>query len=200
MAELTMVRELEIKGNNLCVETVDGDVNLESLYSGKPYTSAENELLLALKKVSKDKGIPVAQAARAISDILGRNWEPVYKRMNSLKDDKVEDTWSDNMNMQEEKPRDNDEVKLFTMEDIGMTVAVKVTKILPYGAFCYDLGGRSGLLPKRSISSEFVKNPADYLRVGDVIKVKVVEDRMNPGRTELSAKAFGDIVAIKNRK
>ncbi|MFH1848070.1 MAG: S1 RNA-binding domain-containing protein [Candidatus Omnitrophota bacterium] len=63
-----------------------------------------------------------------------------------------------------------------------------VSKIAEYGAFC-DLTGcnKKGLVHISQISSDFVKNVSDHLKVGDKVRARVV--RVTPdGKIDLSLK------------
>lgn len=71
--------------------------------------------------------------------------------------------------------------------EVGMTVEGKVTKITKFGAFVGFEGGKSGLIHISEISNDFVKEVGDYLKEGEIVKVKVIgvsED----GKVELSKK------------
>ena len=63
----------------------------------------------------------------------------------------------------------------------------KVARIMDFGAFVTILPGKDGLLHISQISNERVENVTDYLKVGDIVRVKVIEiDRQ--GRMRLSMK------------
>ncbi len=57
---------------------------------------------------------------------------------------------------------------------LGKTYEATVKKITNFGAFCDVAPGKGGLLHISEISSDFVKDVSDYLKEGDVIKVKVI--------------------------
>lgn len=165
----------------------------ELAFHGKNYTPVEDEFLTSATKLAIERGMSLPDMAKGISEILGRNWGTVYKRMSGKS---TQESWN---NIQEVKPRDVMERRPFPIEMISEIVEVKVTKVEKYGAFCFDNQGRSGLLPRGSISSEFVTNVSDYLKVGDVVKVMVVQDRKDNSRTELNAKLVGDIKPVHKR-
>ena len=68
-----------------------------------------------------------------------------------------------------------------------------VTRLVPFGAFI-DIGGIEGLVHISQISHQRVANPADVLREGETVKVKVLEiQNLGGGRNErisLSIKAL----------
>ena len=59
-----------------------------------------------------------------------------------------------------------------TLEE-GQTLNGTVVKVLNFGAFV-DLGGVEGLVPVREISWDKVNDPNDYLKVGDLVTVKIL--------------------------
>ena len=63
----------------------------------------------------------------------------------------------------------------------------KVARIMDFGAFVTILPGKDGLLHISQISQERVEKVTDFVNVGDIVKVKVIEiDRQ--GRMRLSMK------------
>jgi len=62
-----------------------------------------------------------------------------------------------------------------------------VRKIMPFGAFCEVLPGTEGLVHVSEIREGFVKRVEDFLKEGDVVKVKVL-DTDDRGRVSLSIK------------
>lgn len=66
-------------------------------------------------------------------------------------------------------------VKGITAEaEIGAMYQATVRKLMPFGAFCEILPGQDGLCHVSEISEGYVKDVTEYLRVGDVVPVKVV--------------------------
>jgi polyribonucleotide nucleotidyltransferase len=66
----------------------------------------------------------------------------------------------------------------------------KVARIMDFGAFVTILPGKDGLLHISQISQERVNNVTDFVNVGDIVKVKVIEiDKQ--GRMRLSMKDVG---------
>lgn len=77
-----------------------------------------------------------------------------------------------------------------TLEDLepGVVLAGKVTRLERYGAFV-DVGvERDGLLHVSEIAPGYVKDPAEYVSVGDKVKVRVVSVNLRKGQIELSMK------------
>lgn len=58
---------------------------------------------------------------------------------------------------------------------INEIVVGEVTGIQPYGAFVKLESGETGLIHISEISSLFVKNISDYIKIGQQIRVKVIE-------------------------
>jgi len=76
---------------------------------------------------------------------------------------------------------------------IGLVTEGTVESLQPYGAFI-DLGnGLSGLVHVSQISEKRIKSPAAVLKVGDQVKVKVIN--IKDGKLSLSMKALNDIAA-----
>lgn len=70
--------------------------------------------------------------------------------------------------------------------EIGKIYEGTVKKLVNFGAFCEILPGREGLCHVSEVSDGFVKSVTDYLRVGDVVPVKVVG--VEGGKVSLSIK------------
>lgn len=83
-------------------------------------------------------------------------------------------------------------IKLMTMPiEAGMEFEGKVVRLADFGAFVEITPGRDGLVHISQIAHERVNKVTDYLKEGDVVKVKVLEvDRQN--RIRLSMKALID--------
>jgi polyribonucleotide nucleotidyltransferase len=58
--------------------------------------------------------------------------------------------------------------------EVGKIYQSTVKKLAAFGAFCEILPGRDGLCHVSEVSDGFVKHVEDYLRVGDVVPVKVL--------------------------
>lgn len=75
--------------------------------------------------------------------------------------------------------------------EVGKDYDGKVVRITDFGAFVNILPGRDGLVHISQITEERVENVNDYLRVGDDVRVRVL-DIDNAGRIRLSIKAITD--------
>ena len=90
---------------------------------------------------------------------------------------------------------ENSKKALKMVEDIAKDIEVgqvyegTVARIMNFGAFIEIGGGKEGLLHISKISKERIKNVEDVLKVGDVVKVKVIEID-DQGRINLSKKAL----------
>ncbi len=71
----------------------------------------------------------------------------------------------------------------------GAVLAGTVTALLDFGAFV-DLGGVQGLVPASELSHSRVGRPADRLRVGESVSVKVLRVDPEKGKITLSLKAL----------
>jgi polyribonucleotide nucleotidyltransferase len=72
--------------------------------------------------------------------------------------------------------------------EIGVIYSGKVVKVVDFGAFVNFLGSRDGLVHISELAPHRVKTVADIVKVGDLVKVKVIgmDDR---GKVKLSMKA-----------
>jgi S1 RNA binding domain protein len=70
--------------------------------------------------------------------------------------------------------------------EVGSKVQGKVTGITNFGAFVELPGGSTGLVHISEVADSYVKDVNDYLKVGDVIEVKVISEK--DGKTALSIK------------
>ncbi|MEZ5662211.1 MAG: polyribonucleotide nucleotidyltransferase [Burkholderiaceae bacterium] len=75
--------------------------------------------------------------------------------------------------------------------EVGQIYEGPVTKILDFGALINLLPGKDGLLHISQIAHERVEKVTDYLKEGQVVKVKVLETD-EKGRVKLSMKALID--------
>ena len=73
--------------------------------------------------------------------------------------------------------------------EIGATYEGAITKLFDFGALVNLLPGKDGLLHISQIAHERVENVADYLKEGQIVKVKVLETD-EKGRVKLSMKAL----------
>src|SRR6267142_511901 len=71
----------------------------------------------------------------------------------------------------------------------GAVLTGTVTSLADFGAFV-DLGGVQGLVPLSELSHSRASRPADLVRVGDAVSVKVLRIDQERGRISLSLKAL----------
>ncbi|MDE3057259.1 MAG: polyribonucleotide nucleotidyltransferase [Bacteroidota bacterium] len=79
--------------------------------------------------------------------------------------------------------------KIAEVPEVGKTYTATVKKIMDFGAFVEILPGREGLVHVSQLDTKRVEKVSDFVKVGDVLEVKLVEidDR---GRLNLSRKAL----------
>ena len=81
----------------------------------------------------------------------------------------------------------------------GDVVKARITAIEKYGAFASLDDEYSGLIHISEITDKFVKNITDFVEIGDIINVKVLDVSKNKNQLKLSAKEVnGDL--YKNKK
>lgn len=82
---------------------------------------------------------------------------------------------------------------LVSSVEIGLVTEGSVDSIQPYGAFVKLGNGLSGLVHISQISEKRIKSPSAVLKVGDTVKVKVID--VKDGKLSLSMKAVNDVAA-----
>jgi polyribonucleotide nucleotidyltransferase len=82
--------------------------------------------------------------------------------------------------------------------EVGRIYDGKVSKIVDFGAFVNILPGTDGLVHISQIAEERVNNVSDYLKEGQMVKVKVL-DVDNRGRIKLSIKEATAELAAGNQ-
>lgn len=76
--------------------------------------------------------------------------------------------------------------------EVGAIVEGKVTGITNFGAFVEIPGGKTGMVHISEVAPTFVKEIRDYVKVGETIKVKVLN--ITPeGRVSLSIKRVNEV-------
>ena len=58
--------------------------------------------------------------------------------------------------------------------ELGSIVEGKVVKVMPFGAFVSFDGNKSGMVHISEITSEYINDINDYIKNGDLVKVKVI--------------------------
>ncbi len=82
-----------------------------------------------------------------------------------------------------------DWVKSLTREVVmGESFEGEVKRILPFGAFVEILPGKEGMVHVSQMSNDFVKSPSDVVKIGEKVKVRVIEID-EQGRINLSMKS-----------
>ena len=71
--------------------------------------------------------------------------------------------------------------------EIGSVFEGKVTNVMPFGAFVSFDKNISGMVHISEITNEYVENINDYIKNGDIVKVKVINID-NAGKISLSIK------------
>ncbi|MEA5074830.1 MAG: S1 RNA-binding domain-containing protein, partial [Coriobacteriia bacterium] len=84
-------------------------------------------------------------------------------------------------------------VKDFT---VGVIVDGKVTKIVPFGAFVEIGDNVEGLVHISEMARGHVEKPEDVVRVGDAIKVKVMDVDLDRRRISLSIRAANEELGL----
>ena len=89
------------------------------------------------------------------------------------------------------KTQDMDSWFKFTQQyNEGDIVSAKIVSIMPFGAFAEVFEDVDGLIHISRISTERINSPADVLKVGDVVDVKIVEIDNENRKLALSIRAI----------
>ena len=80
----------------------------------------------------------------------------------------------------------------------GDIVDVKITGIQPYGAFASLPDNSTGLIHISEISDKFVKSIDSFVKVGEFIKVKVIDFDEETNHAKLSLKAIDNRYRRRN--
>ena len=89
------------------------------------------------------------------------------------------------------KTQDMDSWYKFTQQyNVGDIVSAKIVSIMPFGAFAEVFEDVDGLIHISRISTERINSPADVLKVGDVVDVKIVEIDNENRKLALSIRAI----------
>ena len=89
------------------------------------------------------------------------------------------------------KTQEMDSWYQFTQKfNVGDIVPAKIVSIMPFGAFAEVYEGVDGLIHISRISTERINSPADVLKVGDVVDVKITEIDDENRKLALSIRAI----------
>lgn len=80
----------------------------------------------------------------------------------------------------------------------GDIIDVKITGIQPYGAFASLPDNSTGLIHISEISDKFVKSIDSFVKVGESIKVKVIDFDQETNHAKLSLKAIDNRYRSRN--
>lgn len=82
----------------------------------------------------------------------------------------------------------------------GDIIDVKITGIQPYGAFASLPDNSTGLIHISEISDKFVKSIDSFVKVGESIKVKVIDFDQETNHAKLSLKAIDNRSRRRNKR
>jgi uncharacterized protein len=94
----------------------------------------------------------------------------------------------------------SDSIKTISDLKTGMILEGVVTNITNFGAFV-DIGVKeNGLVHISEMANHYVKDPTKILKVGQIIKVKIVDINESLGRIQLSIKRLKEFVPVIKKK
>ncbi len=88
------------------------------------------------------------------------------------------------------KAEDNPFVLFTNQYSVGDVATVKVMNLMPFGAFARIIDGVDGLIHISQISTKHIAKPADVLKVGDEVEVKIVDINEETQKIGLSIRAL----------
>ena len=65
-------------------------------------------------------------------------------------------------------------VEVQRIHNVGETIKVQITRLVPFGAFVAVEGGVEGIIPNAELAHRRVNKPEDVELVGDEVEVKVL--------------------------
>ncbi len=100
------------------------------------------------------------------------------------------DTENKKVSLGYKKDEDNP-FKLFTDKyNVGDIATVKIVNLMPFGAFANIIDGVDGLIHISQLSDKRIAKPADVVKVGDEVEVKIVEIDTEKQKVGLSIRAL----------
>ncbi len=93
------------------------------------------------------------------------------------------------------KAEDNPFVLFTNQYSVGDVATVKIMNLMPFGAFARIIDGVDGLIHISQISTKHIAKPADVLKVGDEVEVKIVDINEETQKVGLSIRALMDEAA-----
>ncbi len=90
------------------------------------------------------------------------------------------------------KAEDNPFVLFTNQYNVGDVATVTIMNLMPFGAFARIIEGVDGLIHISQISTKHIAKPADVLKVGDEVQVKIVDINEETQKVGLSIRALLD--------
>lgn len=82
---------------------------------------------------------------------------------------------------------------------VGSVVTAKIVGLTTFGAFASVIPGIDGLIHISEISHSHIGNPAEVLKIGDEVQVKILDIDFDKKRVSLSMKALLDPPAVETK-
>ncbi|MDY6936720.1 MAG: Tex family protein [Cyanobacteriota bacterium] len=188
--QLLKVTKLGKKAFELCA----GFLRIRSGDNPLDNTAVHPESYSVVKSISKDLNVPLTQMTRVADRLKTLDWQPY------LTDTVGELTLQDIIQELEKPGRDPREQFTYAsfkdgVNEIGdlrsgMELEGVVTNVANFGAFV-DIGvHQDGLVHISQMADRFVEDPKQIVKVGQVVKVRVLEVKEKLKRISLSMKGF----------
>ncbi len=77
-------------------------------------------------------------------------------------------------------------IEVQRIHNVGETIKVNITRLVPFGAFVAVEGGVEGIIPNAELAHKRVNKPEEVVNVGDEVEVKIIDLRPEERRMTLS--------------
>ena len=157
--------------------------------------AAAKELLELCGFTLSQIGTPEIQALPAAAKAIG--WEKLSEATGAGRptlEDMIAELLKPGRDMRDSLPKPLLRSDVMGMEDLkpGMELTGTVRNVIDFGAFV-DIGvHQDGLVHISQICDKFIKHPREVLKVGDVVKVKVLDVDVKKKRISLTCKGCGN--------
>ncbi|MCD6583977.1 MAG: polyribonucleotide nucleotidyltransferase [Candidatus Omnitrophica bacterium] len=200
--------DFKVAGTEEGVTAIQLDLKIDGLDYGlieESLKKAKQARLLVLKKMNDALSLPREEISKyapkiksfkidldKIGEVIGpggKTIRRIIREYNVTVDiDDETGTVSVVAETEESLNRAVEEILNLTKEiQVGDIFTGKITKIVNFGAFCEIIPGKIGLIHISEISDKYVKEVRDFVKEGDIVRVKVINID-SQGRLTLSMK------------
>jgi uncharacterized protein len=154
-------------------------------------TAVHPESYPVVEQIAKSLGVPIAELVRK-PELLGSVKKESLSAGTYTLNDILEELKKPGRDPRDRfvAPKFDEQVKELADLKPGMTLEGIVTNVTKFGAFV-DIGvHHDGLVHISELSNRYIKDPAEAVRVGEIVRVQVLSADMKTKRIALSIKAL----------